>query len=64
MMLSGELPFKGDTRSIVAQHLTKPAPSLRVTHKEIPAEIDQIVQKMLQKDPIDRHQSMTEIINS
>lgn len=60
-MLSGELPFKGDTKSIVAQHLTKQAPGLCEKHKDIPAEIDQIVQKMLMKEPADRYQSMAEI---
>ena len=61
-MLSGELPFKGDTKSIVAQHLTKQAPGLSETHKNIPVEIDQIVQKMLEKEPTDRYQSMDEIV--
>ena len=61
-MLSGELPFKGDTKSIVAQHLTKQAPSLNEKHKTIPLEIDQIVQKMLQKEPANRYQSMNEIV--
>jgi len=61
-MLSGELPFKGDTKSIVAQHLTKQAPSLSENYKNIPVDIDQIVQKMLQKEPADRQQSMSEIV--
>jgi len=60
-MLSGELPFKGDTKSIVAQHLTKQAPSLSEKHKDIPTEIDYIIQKMLMKAPADRYQSMLEI---
>lgn len=61
-MLSGELPFTGDTKSIVAQHLTKQAPSLRDSHEDIPEEIDQIVLKMLMKEPADRYQTMHEIV--
>ena len=60
-MLSGELPFKGDTKSIVAQHLTKQAPCLNDKNKEIPVEIDQIVQKMLKKEAAERYQTMEEI---
>lgn len=60
-MLSGELPFKDDTKSIVAQHLTKQAPLLNDNHSAVPVKIDQIVQTMLKKKAADRYQSMAEV---
>lgn len=62
-LLAGELPFKGDMKSIIAQHLTKQVPSLSEHNKDIPPEIDHIIQKMLAKNPADRYQSMAEIIS-
>jgi len=61
-MLCNELPFGGDSKSIIAQHLTKKPPSLANAHKNISTELDWIVQKMLAKDPDERFQSMAEFI--
>ena len=60
-MLSAQLPFKGDSKAIIAQHLTKPAPSLCETNENIPPELDDIVQTMLEKEPDKRFQSMDEL---
>lgn len=62
-LLAGELPFKGDHRSIIAQHFLKEVPRLSEFHQDISPEIDQIIQKMLAKKPVDRYQSMLEVIN-
>ncbi len=61
-LLCAELPFKGDTKSVIAQHLTKKPASLSKTYKNIPVELDKIVQKMLKKNPEKRFQSMPELI--
>ncbi len=61
-LLCAELPFKGDTKSVIAQHLTKKPASLSKTYKNISSELDQIVQKMLEKNPEKRFQSMPELI--
>jgi len=63
-MLSGSLPFDGDTRSIIAQHLTKAPPSLCENHKHIPEALDRVVQTMLAKDPAERYTSMKEVIDA
>jgi serine/threonine-protein kinase len=61
-MICGELPFSGDARSIISQHLTKTPPSLRDRQEAVPKELDDIVQKMLAKDPAKRYQSMDEVV--
>ena len=62
-LLAGEPPFKGDHRSIIAQHFLKAVPRLSELHQDISPEIDEIIQKMLAKKPADRYQSMLEVIN-
>lgn len=60
-MLAGELPFKGDTKSIIAQHLSKQPPLIHESQDDVSAEVDQVIQKMLAKHPADRYQSMLEV---
>jgi len=61
-LLCAELPFKGDTKSVIAQHLTRKPASLSKTYKNISVELNEIVQKMLEKEPEKRFQSMSELI--
>ena len=61
-LLAGELPFKGDMKSIIAQHLTRPAPLVSDKDQNISPAIDCIIQIMLAKSPSDRYQSMSEVI--
>jgi len=61
-MLSGALPFNGDSRTILAQHLSKQPPRLSEKNKHLSPTLDAVVQKMLAKNPGDRFQSMQEII--
>ena len=61
-MICGELPFKGDAQSVIAQHLTRTPPCLSEKNKGVPENINNIVQKMLAKHPEDRYRSMDEFI--
>ncbi|RDH84039.1 MAG: hypothetical protein DIZ80_07855 [endosymbiont of Galathealinum brachiosum] len=61
-MICGERPFQGDAQSIIAQHLTKIPPDLSVKCKKIPAGLNEMVHKMLEKKPQDRFQSIVEVI--
>lgn len=61
-MICGELPFVGEAKSIIAQHLTKMAPSLSDKNKGIPTKLNTLVEKLLMKDPGQRVQSMDEIV--
>lgn len=61
-LLAGKRPFEGDTKSIIAQHLTKMPPGLAGVRGDVPPELDVIVQKMLAKKATDRFQSMAEVV--
>jgi len=62
-MLTGKVPFTGDSAIEIAMkhvnELPKPPSSLR---PEIPPELDQIVLRVLAKDPEDRYQTAEEFI--
>jgi len=60
-MLSGDLPFNGDSRTILAQHLSKQPPRLSKNNKDLSPALDTVIQKMLAKNPDDRFQSMQEV---
>jgi serine/threonine protein kinase len=60
-MLAGEAPFKGDssTRLLVA-HTTEPPEPLRLKRPDIPATVEAVVMRALEKDPGRRPQSAGE----
>jgi serine/threonine protein kinase len=54
-MLSGTVPFKGNTAIIVAtKHLQEPMPSLHTMNSDIPQSVDTVVQKATAKKPENR----------
>ena len=56
--LSGRPPFAGDSvGGILLQHMTARAPELRSLGLEIPRALDEVIQRLLRKDPRDRYQS-------
>jgi beta-lactam-binding protein with PASTA domain/tRNA A-37 threonylcarbamoyl transferase component Bud32 len=61
-MLTGEVPFKGDTPvSIAYKHVkVDPTPPSRLNPK-VPAEVDAVVMKALAKNPDNRYQSAEEM---
>lgn len=61
-MLTEELPFRGDTSSVMAQHITRPASPPSTINASVSKKLDQVVLKMLAKKPDERFQSMTELI--
>ena len=63
-MLTGSLPFQGDTRSVLAQHITQSPPSPSKLNPEITAEVEAIVLKMLEKNPRKRFQSTDKLIKA
>ena len=62
-LLTGQKPYQRNTliKTLLA-HQQAPIPSLSEACPEVPQELDAAVQKMLAKEPGDRHQSMTEVI--
>ena len=63
-LLTDEPPFHGDSivKTLLA-HRTQPVPSIRDKRPEAPVELDEILQRMMAKQPEDRYQSATELLD-
>ena len=56
--LTGHTPFQGDTvGKLLFEHMTAPVPELTAPHEEVPRALEEVVQRLLRKDPRDRYQS-------
>lgn len=54
-MITGKRPFNGNTlKELQKSHLEDPVPSIRKIKPDIPEEIDSIIQKCLDKNPLKR----------
>ena len=60
-MMTGELPFRGNTRMLLHQVLNEEPPSTRSLNATVPRDLDTIATKCLQKDPRNRFQSAAEL---
>ena len=61
-LLTGRVPFCGDTfMGILTQHMFEQAPPIRLVNPgcSAPLEVEQLIGRMLSKDPAERPQSMT-----
>jgi len=66
-LLTGELPFPGDTvAEVLRQHLEAPVPSMRRVRPDlrIPPEADQVVYRAMAKRPGDRFASAAELMEA
>jgi flagellar biosynthesis GTPase FlhF len=62
-MLTGELPFRGETLKTVAkQHFYEASKPLHKIDPMIPAKVSHLVQKMIAKDPDKRFNNMEDLI--
>src|SRR5215207_4863555 len=62
-MVTGLQPFRGaTTHAILAAHMTQAPPSLTTLRQGIPAALDAIVLRCLEKRPADRWQTASEIL--
>ncbi|WP_280769037.1 Stk1 family PASTA domain-containing Ser/Thr kinase [Salipaludibacillus daqingensis] len=63
-MLTGEVPFSGDTAvSVAIKHLQEPLPALREQLPDIPQSVENLVMKATAKDPSLRYESAEDMIN-
>lgn len=54
-MLTGSLPFGGDTAfAVLRNHCTTPPPAPSSLNHALPAEVDRLILRLLSKDPSDR----------
>jgi serine/threonine protein kinase len=61
-LFAGQLPFQSASAVMTLhQHLNEPPPPLRNFAPELPVQIEQIVNRCLEKDPANRYQSAAEI---
>jgi serine/threonine-protein kinase len=61
-LLTGNVPFSGDTASVLAQHITEHPTPLTQKNSEIPEYVEKIVMPMLAKNPDERPQDLKAII--
>lgn len=62
-LLTGRAPHIGENPSATTiRHLTSPVPSLRGINASVPVAVEQVVQKLLLKDPLQRYQSAKELL--
>ncbi len=55
-MVTGNPPFRGETASVLAQHLTQPPEAPRAAVPGLPEELERLILSLLEKDPERREQ--------
>ena len=64
-MVTGRKPFQADTpMAVLFKHASDPLPHPTQFVPKLPKEIEQVLLKVLAKDPANRYQSMTEFANA
>jgi eukaryotic-like serine/threonine-protein kinase len=62
-LLIGSPPFQGESPTATTmRHLQSPVPSLRGLNASIPVAVEQLVNKLLSKNPMDRYRSAKELL--
>ena len=61
--LAGRPPFSGDTvGAVLLEHMTRAVPELRSLRLEVPRALDELIQRLLRKDPRDRYQTAQAVL--
>ena len=61
-MLTGEVPFQGDSPlAVMSQRVTTPAPLVRSVRREVPPPLEAVVYRALRRDPDYRYASMADL---
>lgn len=57
-LLTGQLPFSGDTPTALAlKHIQEEPPAIADTNPTVPIQLDQIIQKVMSKEPAGRYRT-------
>ena len=63
-MLTAELPYKGATQmATILAHTEQPTPSVAAVRPDVPEQLSELVQAMMEKDPKQRPQSMDDVLD-
>lgn len=57
-LITGELPFEGDLKSVITQKIAGRQPSVELLENKVPTDLVQIIKKMTATDPDDRPATM------
>jgi serine/threonine protein kinase len=61
-MLAGEVPFMADSPTdVMLKHVQEPPPPILSVRNDLPTEVENIVQRALAKQPVQRFQSATDL---
>lgn len=61
-LLTGSAPFEADSGvALLSRILSSPAPKLRAANKELPEEVERVVDRALSKNPPDRFASLNDV---
>jgi eukaryotic-like serine/threonine-protein kinase len=64
-MLTGHVPFTGDSpTAIMMKHLQDEPPSVLTERPDLPAQVDEIIQRAMAKRPEDRFESATDVADA
>jgi serine/threonine-protein kinase len=61
-LLTGKVPFEGDTSTVMARHIFEQPPSLSEIHDGIPSDVEKLILQMLNKNPDDRPSGMNAVV--
>jgi serine/threonine-protein kinase len=61
LMSTGNMPFKGDARSVLSQVLTKEPPAPSRFNRAVPEALDALILRMMAKRPAERPYSMADV---
>jgi eukaryotic-like serine/threonine-protein kinase len=61
-LVTGQVPFSGDSPvSIAVKHLQEPFPKPREINADIPAAVERIIKRAVEKDPVNRYRTAREM---
>lgn len=61
-LLTGRLPFTGDLRAVIRDHVQTPPPTLRALRPDVPEALERIVMRLLEKDQSRRYREAADVI--
>ncbi|HMO37279.1 MAG TPA: hypothetical protein PKA06_14670, partial [Gemmatales bacterium] len=61
-LLAGRPPFQGNSLQVMMAHQVEKPPAISTTTRNMPSEVNQLIDRMMAKKPEERYQSCFEVI--